>query len=130
MERLSLPGFVNAHSHTFQRSLRGRVEGDGVVISVEDEGEGIPVAHQDKIFERFYQVNQSSTREAEGAGLGLYLCRRLAEAMHARLWLERSDERGSVFSLWIPRTRPDEGNGAADNELERVELVPSPSVAS
>ncbi|MEA2452498.1 MAG: hypothetical protein QOG04_1208 [Actinomycetota bacterium] len=76
--------------------------GGGVTISVSDEGPGVPADLRDKIFDRFYQVDQSATRQVGGAGLGLYISRRMAEAIGGRVWLEKSDEEGSTFSLWIP----------------------------
>lgn len=79
---------------------------NGVSISVTDQGGGIPAGAQDKIFDRFYQVDQSATRAVGGAGLGLYICRRMAEAIGGRVWLEKSDEEGSTFSLWIPTHIP------------------------
>ena len=82
----------------------GAVDGDGVGITVHDQGQGVPPELQDKVFDRFYQVDQSSTRRVGGAGLGLYICRRLAEAVGGRVWLERSNPEGSVFGLWIPLT--------------------------
>jgi K+-sensing histidine kinase KdpD len=78
----------------------------GVTISVSDHGSGVPDDLRDQIFERFYQVDQSATRSVGGAGLGLYICRRMAEAIGARVWLEASDENGSTFSLWIPTNNP------------------------
>ena len=54
------------------------------------------------MFDRFFQVDQSITRSVGGTGLGLYICRKMSEAIGARLWLERSTPEGSVFSLWIP----------------------------
>lgn len=86
--------------------LRADEAEDGVVISVEDEGPGIPEELHERVFERFYQVDQSITRRVGGTGLGLYICRRMAEALAARLWVERSDRRGSIFSLWLPLTPP------------------------
>ena len=77
-------------------------QGAGIAISVSDQGAGIPAEVQEKIFDRFYQVDQSATRSVGGAGLGLYICRRMAEAIGGRVWLEKSDEQGSTFSLWIP----------------------------
>ena len=71
-----------------------------------DEGPGVPAELQDKIFERFYQVDQSATRSVGGAGLGLYICRRMAEAIGGRVWLERTSPEGSVFSVWVPSKPP------------------------
>ena len=87
-------------------TIGGRTEGDYAVISVADEGTGIPDAEQARIFDRFYQIDQSSTRTAGGTGLGLYICKKLAEAIGGDVCLERSDERGSVFALRIPLVPP------------------------
>ncbi|MQA99293.1 MAG: GAF domain-containing protein [Actinobacteria bacterium] len=82
--------------------LRATTSAERAVITVEDEGPGIPPHLHERIFERFFQADQSITRTTGGTGLGLYICRRLAEVMGAEVKLERSDERGSVFSLTIP----------------------------
>ena len=96
-------------------TLRGRRVADGVVVSVQDQGLGIPAELHEQVFERFFQADQSSTRSNSGVGLGLYICRKLATAIGGHLWLERSDEQGSVFSLWIPVTAsPESGRGVAD----------------
>jgi signal transduction histidine kinase len=86
--------------------VRGRRQSNGVTVWVIDEGRGVPVELHEKIFERFYQVDQSSTRAVGGTGLGLYICRKLAEVIGGRLWLESSDHQGSSFCLWIPSTPP------------------------
>ena len=82
--------------------VEGRAETEGVVVSVSDQGPGVPKELQEKIFDRFYQVDQSATRSVGGAGLGLYICRRMAEAIGGRVWLERSTPEGATFSMWIP----------------------------
>jgi signal transduction histidine kinase len=87
-------------------TVTARPEGGGVVVTIADEGPGIDADVQERIFDRFYQVDQSSTRAVGGAGLGLYICRRTAEAIGGRVWLERSDEHGSIFSLWLPSQIP------------------------
>lgn len=87
-------------------TIGGRIEGDHVVMSVADEGTGIPEDEQARIFDRFYQIDQSSTRQAGGTGLGLYICKKLAEAVGGDVRLERSDDNGSVFAMWIPRVPP------------------------
>ena len=84
----------------------------GVVISVGDEGPGIPEEARELIFERFYQVDQSATRRVGGTGLGLYICRKMADAIGARLWLARSAEGGSEFALFLPDRTPDHAERA------------------
>ncbi len=83
-------------------TVRASRQGDGVLISIHDQGPGIPAEEGERIFDRFYQIDQSSTRRVGGAGMGLYICRKAAEAMGGRVWLERSDATGSVFCLWLP----------------------------
>jgi len=87
-------------------TIRGVGSGNGVALSVEDEGPGIPPESQGRVFERFFQVDSSATRNAGGTGLGLYICAKLSETIGARVWLERSTPEGSVFSLWIPESPP------------------------
>lgn len=87
-------------------TIRGLEAATGVVVSVEDEGPGIPPEAQERVFERFYQADQSITRSVGGTGLGLYICKRLAETIGARLWLERSGQGGSEFRLLVPFTPP------------------------
>jgi len=87
-------------------TVRCRVEDDGVAGLVEDRGPGIPKELHQKVFERFYQADQSTTRTVGGTGLGLYICQRLAEVLGGRVTLERSDDRGSVFKVWVPKVPP------------------------
>ncbi len=86
--------------------IRARRGGNGVTLTVVDAGSGIPPDDQEKVFDRFYQVDQSSTREKGGTGLGLYICRHLAEAIGGRVWVGRSDASGSEFCLWVPFEPP------------------------
>ena len=83
-------------------TISGVRDQEGVLLRVADQGRGIPPDHQARVFERFYQVDQTSTRAVGGTGLGLYICRTMAEAIGARIWLDRSDENGSTFALWLP----------------------------
>ncbi|MGH2730731.1 MAG: ATP-binding protein [Actinomycetota bacterium] len=83
-------------------TIRGRSRSHSLVVSVEDEGPGIAAEQQDRIFDRFYQVDQSITRKVGGTGLGLYICKKLAHSIGADVWLERSDAHGSVFCLRLP----------------------------
>lgn len=93
---------------------------NGVVIGVADEGPGIPGDAHERIFERFYQVDQSATRRVGGTGLGLYICRRMAETIGGRLWLARSNTGGSEFSLFIPTVPPDQDVHGSEPEAEAL----------
>ncbi|GAC1565783.1 MAG: hypothetical protein NVS3B14_04680 [Ktedonobacteraceae bacterium] len=74
------------------------------LVRVRDEGEGIPLEDQEKIFEKFVRSSRSLTTPVRGSGLGLFICRRYIEAMGGKLWLEISiPGEGSVFSFNLPR---------------------------
>lgn len=72
------------------------------VIAVADTGIGIPLADQERIFERFYRVDAARSREAGGTGLGLSIVRHIVEAHGGRLWVESEVGAGSKFSFSIP----------------------------
>jgi PAS domain S-box-containing protein len=77
-------------------------QGREVVFEVRDAGPGIPNDEQSRIFERFHRVGHYLTREQGGAGLGLYLAKRLVEAMGGRIWVSSRLGHGSVFSFALP----------------------------
>ncbi len=105
-------------------TVRVRGVPGGAEIAVRDEGHGIPDEQQDQIFDRFYQVDQTSTRAVGGTGLGLYICRRLADVIGAKIGLEGSDENGSTFTLWIPATPPPDALRASDlPQEETLDLI-------
>ncbi|MBJ7901351.1 MAG: HAMP domain-containing protein [Cyanobacteria bacterium RI_101] len=74
-------------------------------ILVQDYGPGIPLAHQQRIFERFYRVNEGMTRGRDGAGLGLAIARALTEAMDGALTVRSQLREGSIFTLKFPLWR-------------------------
>ena len=72
------------------------------VVSVSDTGIGIPLAAQERIFERFYRVDAARSREAGGTGLGLSIARHIVEAHGGRIWVDSEVGSGSQFSFAIP----------------------------
>jgi len=75
---------------------------DGLRFDVVDHGDGIAVEDRERAFTRFVQLDQSSTRRQGGTGLGLHLCRQLAQLIDGRLSLSETPGGGCAFSLWLP----------------------------
>jgi signal transduction histidine kinase/GAF domain-containing protein len=80
-----------------------RTEDDELRLSVVDKGIGLLSTDIPHIFERFRQVDSSSTRERGGTGVGLYLCAQLVRVHGGRIWVESMWGKGSEFSFAIPR---------------------------
>jgi two-component system sensor histidine kinase SenX3 len=80
---------------------------DSVILKVRDDGEGIPQAEQQRIFERFYRVDKARSRETGGTGLGLSIVRHVAERHGGRVEVESTLGVGSTFTVTLP------GAGAA-----------------
>ena len=83
-------------------AIRARAADKELVLSVQDEGIGIPSDALARVFERFSQVDASSTRQHGGTGLGLYITRQLVEAHGGRVWVESEVGRGSTISFSLP----------------------------
>jgi two-component system sensor histidine kinase CiaH len=68
-------------------------------LSVIDQGPGIPEPEKKKIFERFYRMGNESVRKTKGTGLGLYLCRKIAEDHNATISVSNNPDGGSNFTI-------------------------------
>ncbi|MDO8137678.1 MAG: ATP-binding protein [Candidatus Brocadiales bacterium] len=76
--------------------------GKEIEVGIKDNGIGIPLKEQEKIFEKFYQVESSITREHYGLGLGLSICKDIIEAQGGRIWVESKVGEGSRFAFTLP----------------------------
>lgn len=115
----------NAIKYTPQGDVTIDIGGDTehVVISVTDSGIGIPAEDIPHLFQKFYRVDNSDTREIGGTGLGLYLCRRLAETMGGRIWLESEYKKGSTFYLEVPRISHEEATTLIEKATEQAPAI-------
>jgi len=75
-------------------------------VDVIDHGQGIAQDDLDRVFERFFRVEDALTMRTSGSGLGLYIARELASAMGGSLTVASAPGRGSTFTLLLPRTQP------------------------
>ncbi len=85
--------------------IRLQSHGNAVRFSVRDEGLGIPVAEQRRIFEKFYRVDPNLSRGIGGTGLGLYICRELVRRMGGHVSVESREGEGSTFTFELPTVR-------------------------
>jgi signal transduction histidine kinase len=85
--------------------LRAWDEDDRVVLSVRDQGVGIPSSQLDEVFGLFYQTEDPVSRRTGGMGLGLYISREIIIRHGGRIWVESAAGQGSTFYVSLPRTR-------------------------
>ena len=96
--------------------VEGHAEEAGVCLVVRDSGVGIPADQLERIFDRFAQVDASSTRQFEGTGIGLSLVSELVSLHEGRVWAESPGEgQGASMHVWLPFGQSD---GAADEGEE------------
>ena len=123
----------NAIKYTPSGEVVVNITGDDkqISVSVKDSGIGIPAEDIPHLFQKFYRVDNSDTREIGGTGLGLYLSRRLAEAMSGNLRVESKYKEGSTFYLEIPRMNSSEAKQRLESaEVEKPEDKNPDSLAS
>jgi signal transduction histidine kinase len=84
-------------------TIGARTTEDEVVLVVQDSGIGIPASHMERVFEPFWQVEQSASRRVGGTELGLSVSRRLARLLGGELTVESAAGAGSTFLVRLPR---------------------------
>ena len=101
---------INAKKYTPRNGEFGvrvrKGEGDTVVVSVWDTGEGIPKEFHEKIFEKFGQVETQAAGQRIGSGLGLTFCKMAVERHGGTIWVESEVGKGSTFSFTLPVKPP------------------------
>jgi len=75
-----------------------------ILISISDEGPGIPESEKKKIFEKFYRIGEETTRQTKGTGLGLYLTRKIVEDHLGSVFVEDNSPTGSIFVVRFTKT--------------------------
>ncbi|MCY4261717.1 MAG: ATP-binding protein, partial [Candidatus Dadabacteria bacterium] len=108
MERMIINLIENSAKYTPEGgsvSVRA-LSGKGVLcIEVEDNGIGIPLEHQERIFERFYRVDKNRSRDMGGTGLGLSIVKHIVIQHGGNIDLKSSEGKGSTFTINLPRAR-------------------------
>jgi PAS domain S-box-containing protein len=88
-------------------TVHAQREGEGVSLEVQDTGIGISPEQQERIFQRFYQIDGSPQRRYGGVGLGLALVKEIIEYYGGRVELQSEVGQGSTFSIWLPSAQED-----------------------
>jgi len=83
-------------------TIRAEHETHEALLSVRDQGIGIPLHEQAQVFERFARAGNAQAYGINGTGLGLYLCRELVEQHDGRIWFESAEGQGSTFFVALP----------------------------
>lgn len=82
--------------------VEAKIKENNVIFSVCDNGPGIPKEKQSNIFKKFYQIDTSHTRKHGGTGLGLVICKGIAEGLEGKIWLESEFGKGTSFFICLP----------------------------
>jgi signal transduction histidine kinase len=95
----------NAIKYSFPQSkviINSKFENDNLIISVSDEGQGIPPAEMNKLFKPFSRTSAKATSGESSTGLGLVIVRKIVEAHNGRVWAESQVKKGSTFYISLP----------------------------
>ena len=104
-----------------------KTDDENVFISVIDTGIGIPIEMQEKIFDRFTQVDRATYRENVGTGIGLALVKSIVELHNGNIELKSELNKGSTFTVSLPIVKAKEEKilepkNAFENNVERVSI--------
>lgn len=77
--------------------------GQDIVFSIHDDGVGIPIDQQSRVFEKFFRADNVITKETSGTGLGLYIAKAIIEGHSGKIWFESTPAMGTTFYFSIPK---------------------------
>lgn len=114
--------FDNAVKYTESGKISIGLTGDDDIVQVyvRDTGNGIPSEDLPHLFQKFYRVDNSSTRTIGGTGLGLFICRKIIEMYNGRIWVESEQQKGSTFYINLPRLSRQQANEMALKSANKV----------
>lgn len=114
--------FDNAVKYTEAGQITIGLTGDDSIVQIyiRDTGVGIPSEDIPHLFQKFYRVDSSATRVIGGTGLGLFICRKIIELYHGRIWVESKLGEGSTFYINLPRLTAEKVT-----ELQAQEALPT-----
>ncbi len=96
---------------------------DKVEFSVKDDGIGIPANKLEHIFDRFKQVDSSTTRKYGGTGLGLAICKQLSNLLGGDIKVESQDKKGAIFTVTVARNEDKISVKSLDNEFDEKKKI-------
>jgi len=122
--------FDNACKYTDSGKISIGLTGNNEIVQlyVRDTGAGIPADDIPHLFQKFYRVDNSATRTIGGTGLGLFICRKIVELYHGRIWVESEVGKGSTFFINLPRLTT--ARATEIQALEAAKTAPSPVAAT
>jgi len=112
--------FDNAVKYTDEGTITiGMSAGQGsVIISIADTGPGISKEDLPHLFQKFYRIDNSDTRQIGGTGLGLFICKKIVELYGGKIWADSVVDKGSVFNISLPQLSSEKAK-----ELMRQEVA-------
>lgn len=117
--------FDNAVKYSEQGKITIGLTGDDKIVQfrISDQGQGIPAEDVSHLFQKFYRVDNSSTRTIGGTGLGLFICRKIVELYNGRIWVESQVDKGSTFYINLPRLSTAQANSLLAQSAGPAEIV-------
>jgi two-component system phosphate regulon sensor histidine kinase PhoR len=104
MESIVINLIENAQKYAVSSNIDIRIgkQGHSIMLSVADQGPGIPDIEKERVFQRFFRLGNEDTRSTKGTGIGLYLVRQLVEMQHGTIHVKDNVPKGTSFEVRLP----------------------------